>query len=477
MLPGQERPRAPWRIIAALIFAEVALSYEIVMIFAALPRLNIVFQDPVQVGWLLSGFMMVSAAAAAVGGRLGDLYGRRRVVLIALALAAIGSLISAGSASLTGVLVGRTLQGCAACVLPLCIGLMREYMPPARVGFGVGLVLASAAIGTAGGKLVGGYIIDHHDWPVLFYVSGALAALAWLGVWCALPRPPARRRPAQRFDAIGGVLFVPGLAATLYAVHGLREHGFGARSVLLSGAVGLLILIVWYCYERRRPDPLIDVRQVFSGQVGLANLAMLLVALSVFQSVLIGSLLLQQPEQTGIGFGKSATFFGAVMAPGSLLGVLVSPLAGDLAARIGARRVLLGTSALSIGIWLGLALFAHSLWAVVALLTLTSLVGAATFTSIPNLIIENVPVERTSELVGFAVVVRHLAGGIGAQLAVMLLHGSTVSAGAAQYPSASAYMLLFVVYAGLGLATAAVIFRTRNASRETLLRAANAGVH
>ncbi|MFW3895150.1 MFS transporter [Pseudomonas bharatica] len=452
--------RHVWTAVAALIVAELALSYEISMIFAAVPRLSEVFGDHAKAGWLITGFMMVSAASAAVGGRLGDLYGRRRVLQYALALAVIGSAISALSSDFVGVFIGRTVQGCAACVLPLGIALVREALPPQRVALGVGLLLASAATGTGAGLFLGGYIVDRFDWPTLFYVSGALALLAMVIVAIAVPKSltPASR---ESFDIVGGVLFVPGVGGVLYGLNALKENSVSDPLVLLPLSLGMLCLASWYAYERRHASPLIDVRTVFSGQVGLANLVMVLIATSVFQVSLLGSLLIQQPAETGIGFGKSATFYGLVHMPGTLLGVISSPIAGHLAGKFGARGVLRGACLLNAACWLLMAAMPDQLWVVVGSMAVIAMMGAAILTSIPNLIIENAPAARTGELVGFSIVVRNLSGGVGAQAAVAVLMMSAVTLGGRQYPSAEAYQLLFGVFAGTGLLAALILHKTR----------------
>ncbi len=452
------QPRV-WVVVGAIVLAELALSYEISMIFAAVPRFSEVFGDHEKASWLVSGFMMVSAAAAAVGGRLGDLYGRRRIVQYALGLAVIGSAISALSSDFIGVFIGRTVQGCAACVLPLGIALVRETLPAPRVAFGVGLILGSAAIGTGAGLFMGGYIVDHYDWPTLFYVSGALAFLALIVVSISVPKTQTPVQ-TQSFDILGGVLFVPGLAAVLYALNETKEVGFGDLRVLVIAAIGLAFLVGWYVYERQHRSPLIDVRTVFSGQVGLANLVMVLISVSLFQVSLLGSLLIQQPVETGIGFGKSATFFGMVHMPGTMLGVISSPIAGHLASKWGARGVLLGACLINAACWLLMAVMPDNLWVVIGSIAVIAMMGAAILTSIPNLIIENAPASRTGELVGFSMVVRNLSGGIGAQVAVALLMVSAVTLGAREYPSAMAYQLLFGIFAGSGALAAMIVYRT-----------------
>ncbi|MGE0387298.1 MAG: MFS transporter [Gammaproteobacteria bacterium] len=448
-----------WSIVAALVLAEVALTFEITMIYAALPTLNRLFGDPVRVGWLVSGFMLVSASAAALGGRLGDLYGRRRVLLAALACAAAGSTLSAVATSLPGVIAGRSLQGVAACVLPLCIGLAREFMPIGRVPLVVGVIAAAAAIGSGLGQIGGGFIVDHFGWQAMFRASAALALAAALAVVAAVPADGERRSGAARPDFVGGILFVPAVAGLLYAVDLARHaHGSGWHAAVLA-ACSVLVLSIWYLHERRRADPMFDVRMASSGQVAIANVLMALFALTSFQVILVASLLLQQPPWTGAGFGRSASFYGATQAPGAIAGIMLGPLSGLLAAKRGARSALIVGAAMTAVGWIGVAIYRDNLWFVVSLLFLVQAAGPIIFTNVPNLIIENVPHERTSEIVGMALVLRHASGAIGAMLVTMLLAAETVSApgtSAPSFPTTRAYGLVSALIAAGSFAALAL---------------------
>ena len=453
MPENEARQRSYWPIVLGLVIAEVALTFEITMIYAALPRLNAIFHNRDHVGWLVTVFMMVSAGAAAVGGRLGDIYGRRRVVLVALMIATCGSMISGLSGTLAGVLLGRTLQGVAACVLPLSIGLVRDHLPSGRTAIGIGVVLSSASIGYGAGNLVGGYVIDHFDWPALFHVTAVLAGVGWAAVYALVPPDRDARRVKQKLDVLGGALFVPGIALIIYGLTEMRTKGWLDVTACLPVAAGLVLLAIWFWVEMRSDAPLVDVRAVFRGQVGIANLVMALSAATMYQMVLIGSLMMQQPPETGIGFGKTATFYGSVTIPGALLAVLASPLAGALAGRFGAGAVLLTAFSINVPLWCLMVLNASSLVWVCALMTAVTVIGAVVLTCVPNLIIESIDSRRTGEFVGFAVVLRHLFGGVGAQLAVSLLAGRIeFPAGShVMYPGPVAYFTLFGLYGVAGL--------------------------
>src|SRR5688572_9480956 len=131
--------RADRLLLLALVLAEVVSATEATMIYGAMRVMTRDFGDPVAVSWAITAFLIVAAGSAAVGARLGDQFGRRRLLLISLLLAGLGSVISALSSGAAGVIAGRAVQGMAGAVLPLCFGLVRQHLPADKVPFGVGV--------------------------------------------------------------------------------------------------------------------------------------------------------------------------------------------------------------------------------------------------------------------------------------------------------------------------------------------------
>jgi MFS family permease len=245
----------------------------------------------------------------------------------------------------------------------------------------------------------------------------------------------------------------------LYGLQLMQRVGSHDPASLIWLTAGAVVLLVWYRYERSHPHPLVDVKLVFRGVIAKANLIMMLVAMSVFQVTLLATLILQQPVGTGAGFGLSATLFGAIKLPGSLLGIVAAPLAGHLAAKHGARAVLAASAACTVACFLLMSLGHDRLWAIVTFIWSLGLLGAALYTCVPNLIIEHSPAERTGELVGFATVIRHLSGGIGTQLVLLLLATSTTSmpGSTKTFPTGAAYTLVSGVLAVLVIIVLALV--------------------
>jgi MFS family permease len=177
-------------IIGALFVAELCATFEGAMLFAALPRLIRDFGDPLTVGWLVTAHLLVAAGASVVAGRLGDIYGRKRVILLMLLLSAAGAAISAMSTSFAWLLFGRAIQGLAGAVLPLSLGVIRESLPAQRVPMAIGLIVSAMSAGAATGLILGGAIVDNFDWHWLFAASAAMLFVSAAAVQIAVPARP-----------------------------------------------------------------------------------------------------------------------------------------------------------------------------------------------------------------------------------------------------------------------------------------------
>ncbi|SDC48068.1 Major Facilitator Superfamily protein [Variovorax sp. CF079] len=451
-------------ILAVLVFAEVNSSFEVGMMYGALATLMREFGDPVGVGWLITAFLLVGAVSAGLSSRLGDLYGRRRLLILTLVFAMAGSLIGAFATSLPWLIAGRAVQGMSAALLPLTIGLVREHLPKERVPVGIGWVAAMASFTAGAGILLGGWLVDHAGWRWIFWFSVGQTALSIVAVAWLLP-PSVQRAVVGGLDLLGGVLFAPGVALLLWAVTRMKGSGPADPVTLGLIAAGLLAIAVWVRHEWRHPQPMIDVRRFAERQTGLAMGLMALFGLGTAQLMLVILLLAQQPAWTGIGLGLTATLAALIKLPASLAGLFGAPWSGHVAARHGARRAALIGSAVICAGWVAVLLHHDAVWLLVAVAFLITLGGSILYAAIPNLIVEVAPTDRTSEINGMSHVVRTVGTAIGTQFATLLLASSTVAdatRGSGTHPSPGAYLLTFafvIACAGAGVLLAMALPR------------------
>ena len=446
-------------LLAALGMAVCACALEISMLFSALPALVKTFGDPGTVFWTVTIHYLAAASSVALSGRLGDLYGRRRVLMIVLSVALCGSLLSYFSPSLLGIIVGRGIQGLSAAAIPLAFGLVREQLPPARVPSSIGIVATLAPVTGGIGALLGGVLVDQAGWRTIFAVSAGWMALTL--VCLALFVPGRATSSHRRIDILGGVLLPPAIAALLLAIEGAKHWGWLHAGTLGLAAASLALLAFWYRHEAAHPDPLIDVRLLSHRQIGLANLGMALFGLGALQNTQLLSLLLQQPVESGAGLGVSATQVGALFTPFIIVNLVGGPLSGRIAAKHGGRpAALLGMALAAIG-WIALALWHDTLWFVMAMAYLQMLGIAMLFAALPNLVVEIAPPDRTSEATGVLSVTRQFAASIGTQVLAFTLATSTVSVpgATAHYPTDDAFTLAMAYIAVVSIV--AVFIATR----------------
>lgn len=439
--------------ISALFVAEIAAAFETSMIYAAMARLIARFGDPVMVGWLVTAYLLVAAGISAVAGRLGDIYGRRRLILILLGCTVLGSVLSASTHSFALLLIGRALQGMSAAILPLSFGILRQHLPREKVPFNIGVMVSGAGAGTASGLVLGGMIVDHLDWRWIFVASALLAAVGYALIVALVPRDTVFGRKVK-LDWIGGLLFVPAIAAVLLAISKGKDWGWLDPRVLSCAIGGFLMLALWVRQSLRHADPFIDVRLFLRRDVLVANGVSALVALGTLQITLVFSLLLQSPVWTGIGLGVSATVAGLVKLPSNIFSLAGGPLSGWLMGRSGGRIATLAGGLLTTAGW-ALAIVFHGSPVVIAVvLCVISFGTTMLYATIPNVIVAAVPPDRTSEATGVMSVVRTACTGIGAQVVAVILATGTLRdpAGGANFPSPSAFYLAIVVITLITLA-------------------------
>lgn len=413
------------RVLVALVIAESISSFEGSMIYTAVSVLYRTFEDPVLVGWIISAFVLVNAGSAAIGARLGDLFGRRRVLIVCIALASVGSLISAVSTEAWGVIVGRGIQGLAGPILPLCFGLVREHLPLERVPLGIGVIAATAIFTSGIASLIGGIVVDHYSWQGIFYFSSALAVLIIPIVMLMLPPSlPAGLR--HKLDWVGGVAFVVPITALLFAVGKFKDWGWHDPRLLTLVLMSLIALAVWVWYELRRHNPMIDVRLLLRRKVLIANLGLVLVGMGPMQAMMVVSLQIQQPSWTEAGLGLSATALGMLMFASNTMGMLGAPLCGAIATRFGPRLPLLGGTLLLAVSFIAMMFWRNSFTEIFMLMLLIGFGQSVVFAAAPILVTGSVPFDRVSEANGLSGVLRQTGMAVSTQVISLLFATHTV---------------------------------------------------
>ncbi len=410
-------------VVAVLVLTEIVSAFELSMMYVTLPTLMADFHvDANAVAWVVTIYLLVSASAALLGGRFGDLYGRRRVMMVVLALAAIGSLISLVGSSLEMIILGRGIQGAAGAVMGLAFGLAREHLEEKRLPVGVSMIGASALIAGAGGALIAGLMIDTFSWHGIFLFAGVLAVLAVIAVLVVLPRDKPRATTAGRLDIAGALLLPMGASGVLLGLSNSSKAGWASLEGggLLLG--GLVVVAVWVWWELHCHRPIVNLQMFKNRQIALAMAATFLAAVGPIGGMAVPSqYVLQYPAEMGFGLGFSATAAGLFSGGTALLGYLFSPLGGKLAQAFNARFVFITGLLLMLAAVAAIMFSLGNLLVFLVAMSVNSVGIALTFGALPNVLIEAVPETHTSESAGTNTMVRNIGQSVATAVGAYLL--------------------------------------------------------
>ena len=455
MAPSVEQARQHPRVtLAVLCLGVIAFTLSQTTVAPALPHIQSSLGiSESSVTWTLTGYLVSASVMTPIVGRLGDMFGKKRLLMATLAAFAVGSTLCALAPSIGVLIAGRVIQGAAGGLFPLSFAIVRDELPREQVASSIGIVSAITGIGGGVGLVLGGVIVDHASWHWIFWVSLAITLIALVAAHMLVPESPITT--PGRVDWGGAALLALGLSCPLIGVSESTHWGWGDARTIGLVAIGVPLLWALVAYEKRRPQPLLDMATLARRPVLATNAATAFVGFAMFGSFVLIPQIAQVPESTGYGLGHSAAVAGLLLLPSTVVMLIAAPLSGRIGARRGSRGPLIA-GALVTG-------FALAFLAVAHLTPIELMIGAAlmgtgvgfAFAAMPNLIIEAVRQEQTGEATAVNALVRNVGAAIGAQVSGTILAGS-VAAGAS-LPAESGFTTAFAVAAvvaatGAGLA-------------------------
>lgn len=420
----------------------VALTQTLVIpIQIELPRL--LDAAPADAAWVVTSTLLAAAVTMPIAGRLGDMFGKQRVLVVSAVLLLAGSLVCALSGSLAPVLVGRTLQGLAMGFIPVGISLMREVVPPAMATTAVAAMSATLGVGGAIGLPLSAWIADAFDWHGLFWVASAFALVVLLGVWFVVPH--VHDEHPGRLDVVGGVGLAVGLVATLLGVSKGNTWGWSSAETIGCLVGGVVVLLVWGWYELRQDEPLCDLRVSARRPVLLTNVAAILIGFGMMAQAIVLPQLLQMPDATGYGLGQSLLAAGLWLAPGGLMMLAFAPVSAHIMRRYGAKYALaLGAFVLGGGYLLSFFLMDAPWQIAVAGVVCSAGVGIG-YAAMPTLIMDAVPIHEAGSAVGINALMRSVGTTVASAVMAAILTGQTALLGGAEIPTEGAFRACFLV--------------------------------
>jgi MFS family permease len=441
----------PWATILVLSLCGMVSALQFTLVIPLLPEfpelLDVSASDS---SWLVTATLLTAAVSTPIIARMADMYGKRQMLVIALGAMILGSVICALEVSFLTMIVGRALQGFGASLIAVGISILRDELPAERIGTAVALMSATMGIGSALGLPLAGLLTDLLGWHSIFWFGAVASAMLVVALLVVVEESPVRT--SGRFDIPGALVLSTALVCLLLPISKGSTWGWGEPLVIGLFALSVVLLAVWVPLELRVNQPMVDLRTSVRRPVLITNLASIFAGIAMFVNMLVTVQVLQQPSDSGPGFGLGVTAAGLAMVPSGLAMVAVSPLSGWLLGRWGGRVVLLFGAALMSLTYVGRIFYADSVAAVVIGSTLVGIGTALAFAAMPTLIMSSVPITETASANGLNSLARSIGTSLASTLVAAIMATYNVDIGGLSFASGDAFQLAL----GLGALAAAI---------------------
>ncbi len=460
-------------LLPTLAFAGIVVSLMqtlVIPLIHALP--DLLRTSPSTASWVVTSTLLTAAVATPVAGRLGDMVGKRRMILISMGFLVVGSIVCAMSTSVVPVIVGRALQGAATGTIPLGISIMRDELPREKMASAIALMSATMGIGGAIGMPLAAWTAQNYSWHALFWAAAVLGVAVAAAVAAFVPESPIRK--PGRFDYPGAVGLAAGLVALLLAL--TKGGQWGWTSPLTVGLIvgSVVVFALWGTVELRTAEPLVDLRVSASRPVLLTNIASVLAGFAMYATSLTVPQLLMSPTDTGYGLGQTMVVAGLVMAPGGVVMMLLSPVSARITGRHGPRVTLMaGTVVIACGYLIG-AVAMGTIWQIAMVNVVITAGIALAYAAMPALIMGAVPLHETGAANGLNSLMRLVGTSFAAAVMTAVLASATTPFGPTEVPTHGAFVATFLIGAGAALlALLVAAFIPRRAASVTEVGAAS----
>ncbi|MET3774247.1 MFS transporter [Arthrobacter nitrophenolicus] len=401
--------------------------------------------------WLVTATLLSSAVATPIVSRSADMYGKRKMMVLCLAVMVAGSVVAAVGGSFLWLVIGRALQGLASALIPVGISILRDELPKEKLGSAVAFMSGTVGIGSALGLPLAGVLYESLGWASIFWVSAGAGTLLLLAVALVVPRSMVRT--PGLFDFVGAAVLSGALAALLLAITKGGAWGWGSGPVLLLLLTTAVLLAVWVPYELKVRQPMVDLRTSARRPVLMTNIASLLIGFSMFINMLVTAQQLQLPTLTGYGLGLSVITAGLCMVPSGLVMLVFAPASGCIIRRFGGTAAFMAGALVMLGGYVGRAFFYDSIAWVIIGSTVVGLGTTIAYTAVPTVIMGAVPITETASANGLNILVRAIGQSTSSAVVAGVFASLTMRLGDISFPTFDAFRIIFWLAAAASAAS------------------------
>jgi EmrB/QacA subfamily drug resistance transporter len=349
---GARPPSGPRRevliVLPGLLLAIIIAMLDQLVVSTALPRIVGDLGGLSHLSWVVTAYVLAATITTPLYGKLGDLYGRKRLLMIAIVIFLIGSALSGLSHSMEQLIAFRALQGLGAGGLMVgALATIGDMVSPRERGQYMGYMMAAMMLAMIAGPLVGGYITDSLSWRWIFYINmpvGGLA-LAYLAVTLHLPR----RIVQHRIDYLGAAALAVGATAiVLLTTWGGTQYAWGSEQIIGLGVIGVLAVVAFLAVEARAQEPVLPLHVFTNRNFSLASAMSFLLGLAMFGALTFLPLYQQTAQHA------SPTGSGLMLIPLMLGSTVTSLIAGQVTSKTGRYKALpvIGGAIMAVGLYM-----------------------------------------------------------------------------------------------------------------------------
>ncbi|MET0929625.1 MAG: MFS transporter [Aeromicrobium sp.] len=444
--PGAHEDRRRQQVTYAVLVASVvAFMLTQSTVNPVLPRIQAELDSSQNtVTWVMTANLLAASVATPLMGRLGDAYGRKRMLVVAVAALSVGALLAAVAPNIGVMIAARVIQGIGGGTMPLAFGLVRDHFEPRSVSGRVGLLASLGGVGLASGLVVAGPIVEHLGYTWLFLLPALVTAVVALAAWLYIPASEALGR--VRLPWLPAILLSGSLVLLLLGISQAPRRGWLSAPILVSLVGGVLLAVTWVVSELRAPVPLVDMRLMRRRAVWTTNLIALLVGAGMYSVQAFLPAVLQTPSEVGYGFSASVTHSGLMLLPFAVMSFVGGVIAASVLRRCG-PRVATGAACVTASAGLAtLGLLHDEVWQIFIALALVGLGFGLVYAALSSLVVGAVPASQTGVAAGMNANIRTIGGSIGVAAMSSIVTAKILPSG---FPVESAYTTGFLVLAGV----------------------------
>ncbi|MHB8566091.1 MAG: MFS transporter [Nitrososphaerales archaeon] len=435
------------------------VNYVETMVIPGIRTIQIDFNTtPTIAAWITSAYLIVGSAVSPLFGKLGDVYGKKKMFLLSLGFYIVGVGVAGFSPNIYFLIASRALQGVGFAIIPLGLAIITDVFPREKVATAQGLISGTFAVGAALGLIVGSYVVEDLGWPYAFH-SAFILSIVLFAITAKVLQKDTPKAVGKSVDYLGAGILMGGVTLLLlYATEG-PDLGWLSNEELVFATLGAILTVAFFFFENKKANPMIQLRLLRIRNVLVANLVGITSGVTMFLLFFVLTYYTQLP--TGYGLGLTIIQSGWTLAPSTVAMLIGGPLIGKLTQRAGPKPALLIGATLSI---IGLALFLinRSTSLDVMLDLVVSMAGiVCILVPIVNMLAISLPRESIAVGLGMNTMLRNLGGAIGPVVATTIMATYTtqyIAAGHAvpgvYFASPAAFNYIFL----LGIALMIVVF-------------------